>query len=160
MIRNETMACRSSGGAIAPEIRVAITLCILSRSSFHDLMMLLKVASSTVYAVFKDTVYAVCRDISLPGPSVSDTAELERLADDFSLSRRGGSPLYGCVDDLDGICVRVKRPLDKFKSRGYFCRKGFYYSVPLQAIDDSSYRFLYMSARCVGSSRSEPRHGS
>ncbi len=82
--------------------------------------------------------------------SVSDTAELERLAGGFSLSRRGGSPLYRCVGALDGICVRVKKPLGKCKPRDYFCRKGFY-SVPVQAIVDSSYRFLYMSARCVGS---------
>jgi DDE superfamily endonuclease len=44
----------------------------------------------------------------------------------------------------------VWKPLDKYFPRNYFTRKEFY-ALPVQAFLDGFYRFLYMSAGCVGS---------
>jgi DDE superfamily endonuclease len=57
---------------------------------------------------------------------------------------------YGVAWDLDGIALPIAKPQDKYFPRHYYTRKGFY-ALPVQCICDASYRFLYMSARCVGS---------
>jgi hypothetical protein len=77
-------------------------------------------------------------------------SRLRRLADGFSTSRAIRSPLFGCVAALDGIAITITKPADTYFPRNIFCRKGMY-AVPIQAMVDHSYRFLYMSPRCVGS---------
>jgi hypothetical protein len=58
--------------------------------------------------------------------------------------------LWGCIAALDGIPLPIKKPLDRHYPRHYFTRKGFN-DFPVEAMCDSPYRFLYMSANCVGS---------
>ena len=41
---------------------------------------------------------------------------------------------------LDGICINIKQPESHHGPAGFYCRKG-YYSVPVQALVDSRYRF-------------------
>jgi DDE superfamily endonuclease len=86
----------------------------------------------------------------MPGVPVDDSLKMRELAEAFRTSRVVPNPLWGCIGALDGIALPVQKPLDKYFPRHYFTRKGFY-ALPIQAICDSSYRFLYMSARCVGS---------
>jgi DDE superfamily endonuclease len=86
----------------------------------------------------------------MPGVPMGDTAKLRKLADKFVESRTPASPLYGCVGALDGIAICITKPLDKFFPRNFFCRKGMD-AIPVQAVVDSSYKRLYMSANCVGS---------
>jgi DDE superfamily endonuclease len=80
----------------------------------------------------------------------ADERKLRNLADGFSISRTRASQLYGCIGALDGIAITVMKPPDDFCPRKLFCRKGTY-SLPVQAIADYRYRFMYMSAKCVGS---------
>jgi DDE superfamily endonuclease len=51
---------------------------------------------------------------------------------------------------VDGIAVKILKPPDNENPAGYYCRKGFY-AIPVQAVVDSDYKFMYMSAVCVGS---------
>ena len=60
------------------------------------------------------------------------------------------NPLYGFVAALDGICIEVQKPLDLYGPRDFYCRKGMY-AIPAQALVDGKYRFLYLSAKCCGS---------
>ena len=52
---------------------------------------------------------------------------------------------------LDGVSIRIRKPssLDCVDPASYFHRKG-YYAIPVQAIYDSKYKFLFMSEKCPG----------
>jgi DDE superfamily endonuclease len=143
------MASRSSGGRVEPDVRLALTISISSGASYLDMIMLFRVASSTIYDVFHSTVASIIRRITMPGLPFQRT-ELQNLELSFTNSRQPPSPLYGCVAALIGICIEVQKPMDMYGPRDFYCRKGMY-AVPAQALVDSDYRFLYLSANCVGS---------
>ncbi len=86
--------------------------------------------------------------LPMPGVPLTDEVELRKLADGFLKSRRKPNPLYGCIGAIDGIAIKIFKPRDEYVPRKVFCRKGFY-SLPVQAVVDSSYKFLYMSAMYV-----------
>jgi hypothetical protein len=142
------MALRSSGGRINPSVRLTVTLCLLSGAAYHDLMMLFRMGRSTVFQVFFETICAMTKRLRLPGITFDDEDKLDELAMGFS--RKGGSPLYGCVGAVDGIAIKIMKPLDEDNPASYWCRKGFY-CIPVQAIADYKYRFTYISAVCLGS---------
>jgi DDE superfamily endonuclease len=81
---------------------------------------------------------------------LEDTEKLRKLAEGFALSRRTQNPLFGVVGFFDGIALKITKPDDAHVPRNYWCRKG-YYAIPVQAIVDSSYIFMNMSAMAVGS---------
>jgi hypothetical protein len=56
LAKNEEMAKCSSGGVIEPAVRLALTFRILSGASYHDMMLLFRLAKSTVFDVFFETV--------------------------------------------------------------------------------------------------------
>ncbi len=60
------MRALSSGGAIVPHVRLTITLRILAGTSVSDVMMLFRVAKSTVYEIFYDTIFAISRVVAIP----------------------------------------------------------------------------------------------
>jgi hypothetical protein len=149
LTRDMHMASRSTGGRVEPDVRLALTLRILSGASYLDMVMLFRVASSTVYHVFHSTVKSITRRIAMPGLPLQQS-ELQNLALSFTNSRQPPSLLYGCVAALDGICVEIQKPLDMYGPRDFYCRKGMY-AIPAQALVDAKYRFLYLSAKCAGS---------
>jgi hypothetical protein len=61
--------------------------------------------------------------------------------------------LPGCVGALDGIAIKIRKPWLQYDEcpMTYYNRKGFY-ALNVQAICDSKYRFLWMSAKARGSS--------
>jgi hypothetical protein len=149
LTRDMRMALRSSGGRVEPAVRLALTIRMLAGASYLDMMLVFRIASSTVYDVFHSTVTSITRRISMPGLSV-DRSDLHRLALAFTCSRQPPSPLYGCVGAVDGICIEIQKPPDEFGPRAFYCRKGMY-AIPAQALVDANYRFLYLSAKCAGS---------
>jgi len=86
----------------------------------------------------------------------TEKSECARLALAFSTSRANNNPLHGCIGALDGIAVRLSKPraADCIDPASYYHRKG-YYAIPVQAICDSNYRFMFFSAKCAG-----PTHDS
>lgn len=68
---------------------------------------------------------------------------------DFKTSRNGPSPFNGFVVALDGIAVKIKEPREEPDPVVHYNCKSFY-ALCVQAILDSSYRFLCCSCRCVG----------
>jgi DDE superfamily endonuclease len=149
LTRDMRMATRSSGGRVDPDVRLALTIRMLSGASYLDMMMLFRVASSTIYDVFHGTIASIIRRIAMPGLSFQQN-ELQNLALSFTNSRQPSNPLYGCVAALDGICIEVQKPLDMYGPREFYCRKGMY-AIPAQALVDANYKFLYLSAKCAGS---------
>jgi hypothetical protein len=149
LTRDMRMAARSSGGRVEPAVRLALTVRMLSGASYLDMMMLFRVASSTVYDVFHSTVSSITKRIAMPGLSWVQS-ELQRRALAFTTSRQPPNPLYGCVGAVDGICIEIQKPADEYGPRGFYCRKGMY-AIPAQALVDANYRFLYLSSKCAGS---------
>jgi hypothetical protein len=112
--------------------------------------MVFRIGRSSVYQVFVSAVSAVLQIMPMLGVPFDDDDAMSILAEGFQNSRTPQSPLWGCIAALDGIALPIKKPLDRYYPRNYFIRKGFY-ALPVQTMCDSSYRFLYMSANCVGS---------
>lgn len=147
LVKDVEMGERSGRTTISADMRLGITLRVLSGASYLDLMLAFQIQSATVYQVFHHGCEVLMGVLKLPGfPSTE--LELHKLATGFKFSRKKANPLSGCVGTLDGISVKVKKP--RKNSAAYQCRKG-YYALPVQAIADSEYRFLYFSAKCVGS---------
>jgi hypothetical protein len=148
--RDVSMALRSSGGRIEPEIRLALTLRLLAGASYLDTVMLFAISPSSCYAVFHDTISSILSRLEMPGLPLDDIENLDKLSQGFSESRLHDNPLVGCVGAVDGIAVKIAKPRDCFVPRNYYCRKGFY-SAPFQAIVDARYRFLSLSSVVCGS---------
>ncbi len=150
LLRDADQAKRSSDGVISPCIRLAVTLRMISGARtltrcWHFAWVGLQF---TLY--FVETVLVIVDELKMPGVPVNDSAELKKLADDFRCSRSAPSLLYGSVRAIDGIAIAITKPPDECAQRKLYCRKGKC-SLPVQAVVDASYCFLYMSSRCVGS---------
>jgi hypothetical protein len=129
---------------------VSLLLRILGGASYLDLMMVFRIGRSSVYQVVLSTISAQLFVMPMPGVPFDDVDAMNKLAEGFQSSRTPRNILWGCIAALAGIALSIKKPLDRCYSRNCFTRKGFY-ALPVQAMCDSSYRFMYMSAICVGS---------
>jgi DDE superfamily endonuclease len=76
--------------------------------------------------------------------------ELQRIAQDFVISRQPLNPVQGFVGAVDSICIEKQKTEDECCPRDFYYRKGMY-AIPAQAVVDAKYRFLYLSAKCAGS---------
>jgi hypothetical protein len=107
LTRDMGMASRSSGGRVKPEVRLELTIRMLSGASYLDMMMPFRVASSTIYDVFHRTIVSIIRRIASPGLLFLHNV-LQYLALSFTNSRQPPKPLYGCVAAPTGPPVRAK----------------------------------------------------
>lgn len=155
LMKNTEMGERSGRLTITPRTRLAITLRMLAGASYGDIMLSFHIGRSSTYQVFHETRKALMKVLVLPGLPRSEE-ELHELCMGFKHSRRKLSPLTGCVGALDGIAIKIKKPSCPHAA-AFYCRKGFY-SLPVQALVDSRYRFLDVSIRCVGSTHDQLAH--
>lgn len=108
--KDEDMASNSSGGAVSPEVRLAITLRLLSGASHQDLIVLFRLGKSTIYDVFRCTVAVINKRLSFRELPLGDEEALSEIADGFAHFRVALSPLWGCFGALDGIDINIKSP--------------------------------------------------
>ncbi len=148
--RDEVQVARSSGGAFQPDSRLAITLRILAGGSYIDQMLSFRIGRSTTYAIFHENVRAIFDEILMPRVPVNEPDALEMLTADFHSSRKPANLLRGCIGALDGIVIAIQKPPDEYVPRTFYCRKGIY-ALPVKAIVNARYRFVYMTSKCVGS---------
>ena len=155
LIRTEATlkACMGhlSNGPIESDVSLVIVLRMLSGASMLDLAVLCGISTASVYYVFKDTMGLLQNHLQLDGfPGTEEVRKKLELG--FRKSRNPYNTLRGCVGASNGISVKIGKP--KKSECGalshIWCRKG-YYSLPVQAVVDSRYRFLDISAKCVGS---------
>lgn len=94
--------------------------------------------------------------IGLPGlPKIIE--ELQKASLDFKISRSIPSPFTGCIGCIDGIAIKITRPKKSEHPKAHFNRKG-YFAIPVQAVCDANFRFLCLSAVCVGSTHDSLAH--
>jgi hypothetical protein len=86
------------------------------------MMMLFRVASSTVYDGLHSIVSSFMKCIEMLGLSWAQS-ELQRRALAFTTSCQPPNPLYECVGAVDGICIEIQKPVDDYGPRGFYCRK-------------------------------------
>jgi hypothetical protein len=101
--RDELQGARGGGSRVFPEVRLAITLCLLAGGAHWDLMSLFQVGRSSVYNVLHRTVDAIVTTMKLPGVPMDKQDALRQLANEFKWSRRQINP-------LDGIAIAIEKP--------------------------------------------------
>jgi hypothetical protein len=129
---------------------LAVLLRILAGASCIDLQHVLRIGRSTFFSVFHSTICAFLSTLKMPGVPVDDSLKMRELAEALRTSRVAPNPLWGCIGAFDGKALPMQKPLDKY-FQGTNLHEKYFYSLPIQAICDPSYRFLHMPARCVGS---------
>ncbi len=110
--------------------------------------MLARLQTAGVAKMFP--VRAIFDEIPMAGVPPDEPDALEMLAVEFNSSRKPANHFYGCVGALDGLAIAIQKPPDEYVSRFFYCRKGIY-ALPVQAMVDARYRFIYMTSKCVGS---------
>jgi len=144
LLMNQDKVLRSCG-----LLRLSITLRWLAGGSYLDLAMTHQQSISSVYHYIDTTLSSIDRAFNMKFP-YDDPNWLAKSSMGFS--RNGKSPLSGCCAALDGIAIKIEEPsaTDVKNPSTYYNRKGFF-ALNIQALCDSTYRFLYMSALTPGS---------
>jgi len=140
---------RSKSFKSCPLMRLSITLRWLGGGSYLDIAVGHQVSISSVYSHIDNTIQAMDEVFQLRFP-YHDRDWLARSSRGFSRNER--SPLTGCCAALDGKAIKINEPAlrDVPNSSAYYNTKGFF-ALNIQALCDSSYKFLYISALSPGS---------
>lgn len=131
----------STGGFISGEIKVAITLRLLSGASYQDLGLLFVTSYSNIYRIFH---YVIENWINNDGVmkidcynELSDVEAMKKAAKTFATHGKNEGIFGGIIACLDGWLVKIKCPMlngDCVKNQGsFFCTKG-YYAINVQAM--------------------------
>lgn len=139
----------STGGFIAGEIKLAMTLRLLAGGSYMDLALLFTTGWSYSYKIFHDVIKDWILDdrlVQINGIDYCcDENRMAQVALEFSRSSNG--VINGCIGALDGWIVKIQRPSKKDNVRNpssFYSRKGFF-GVNVQAIVDKKKRILFRS---------------
>lgn len=142
------------GGELPGEVKVAVTLRMLSGGSYLDLENIFCVCHRSVYASFHQVVDWVVSSFQFNLPVQLEEkkwGELKLVSEKFAA--KTGGLFWGAIGALDGLAIRIKCPTKKdgINDPGnYFCRKGFY-ALNVQAICDRDKRFTWVSCCHKGS---------
>lgn len=127
--------CNLHSDPITQEERLVVTLRYLATgTSFKSLSFSFRMGTSTVASIVKDTVQAlweVLQPLHMPVPTAKG---FEKIAKDFE--RMWNYP--NCIGCIDGKHVRIIAPAD---SGTMFYNYKHFFSVVLQGVADSNYRF-------------------
>jgi hypothetical protein len=143
-----------SGGFICGEIKVALSLRMISGGSYLDLSLLFDISCTSSYDIFHNVVANWFNHESISKLSgrefLNSLDRMAKVASEFAVKSSG--KFTGCIGALDGWLVRINKPTeaDGVDNPGdYFSRKGFY-CVNVQVIVDRNKKVLYRSIRSRG----------
>ena len=149
----------TSGGYIAGEVKLAITLRLLSGASYLDIGALYCCGYTYCYEIFHDVIKDWINNdniekLKFPGLAYfKDVEAMQKNARAFQTCGTHGGIISGCVGALDGWLVKIRRPGIRGEVVGaiknYFSRKG-YYGVNVQAIVNRDKIVLWRSIKCPG----------
>ena len=147
----------TTGGYIAGEVKLAVTLRLLAGGDALDLGVIFDISSTTITSILID----VLRDWIIK-TGVGDINMTKYLGDKDAMakvsagfSKRSHGVLKGAIGAIDGWLVRIVRP--GFKRDGiknvtsFFSRKGFY-ALNVQCIVDDKKRVIWLSYKHKGGS--------
>ena len=142
---------------ISSTCKLSMFLRYLAGGSYLDIGPMHFVHFSTFYKCLDEVMRAIDGRFRIEFP-YNDEAALDSIASGFT--RNGQSPITGCVGAVDGVAVRIKEPARNsvLNPSTYFNRKGFF-SINVQALCDSQYRFLFFSSSSAGSTHDSTAFG-
>ena len=115
----------TTNGYICGEVKLAITLRILSGGSYLDVSDIFKIEPKYCYPIFHSTLQNwICNNEALAidiNDYLNDEAAMIRNAKEFGQSSKGY--LTNVIGALDGWLVKITCPKDKNNVGGYKCRK-------------------------------------
>ena len=130
-------AAKCHDGFISGEVRMAISICMLSGGSYLDLMGVTGFgikSSGHIYHIFHDFIGWLHDTFDFPLVHMLrafDLGDKEALAALHQISMQfandSNGHFLGCIGALDGLCVRIKSPSlkDVPDPGNYFSRKNF-----------------------------------
>jgi len=147
----------TSGGYICGEVKLALTLRLLSGASYLDVAIIYCCGYTYTYEIFHDTLQKwINNDDVIPYAGLKyldDFVKMKEVAKGFSQTGSHNGIIAGCIGAIDGWLVKIRCPKtsDGFKNiTGFYCRKGFY-AVNVQAIVNYNKEVLFRSIMCRGS---------
>jgi hypothetical protein len=148
-------AARSSiGDFISGEVKLALTLRILSGGTYMDVAFIFNISETYVYQIFFDVIVNWIQDdrlVKINGVEYcKDEERMKEVALDFA--RASGGVMNGCIGALDGWIVKINKPTKKdgvANPKLFYSRKGFY-GISVQAIVDKKKRILFCSIESRG----------
>lgn len=144
-VKAHTITC---GGYICGEVKLAITLRMLSGASYLDIEKLFSITFNSAYRVLHTVLKDwICNDNWLEinfFKYLEDENAMKKVADQFAQGTSGGI-ISGCIGSIDGWLVKIKCPSasrDSVRNPGhYYSRKGFH-ALNVQVIVDKNKKFF------------------
>jgi hypothetical protein len=135
---------------------------MLAGGSYLDLVPLFAVSASHLYNIFNVFLNWILFTFEFPLVSLLRERKwdvLHELANQFA--ERSNGVFFGPFGSLDGLAIRIRSPrLSEVSDPGnYYCRKGFY-ALNVQAICDSTKRFLWVYPSNKGSTHDAAAFGN
>jgi len=116
------------GGEISGELQTIVYLGMMVGVSYLDIFMIYDVCRKQVYNSFQKVVCWINNTLSylfVIALQNKDNAFFEELSEAFSAD--SGGVYTGCIGTIDGLALRIQRPLvtkELPNPGGYYCRKG------------------------------------
>lgn len=153
--KGERFSVMSSGSSISTSTRLAVTLRWLaggSYLSYLDICFAWGISKTSFYShrgILWPTIAALDNILMLWLP-LDNNALLTELAEGFK--SHSGGVLDGCIMAIDGLAVRVRKPLDsevKY-TKCWCCRQGGFALIVMAGCDVNG-RFMAVTAKDSGS---------
>lgn len=107
---------------IERDVRLFITLRILSGAEIVDVCDVFGIGNSTAYTILHDTVEVVNTVLRFPRLPRSEE-EFRKTSRAIKISGAHSSPPIGCVGAFDDICMKLKKPKNESIPATFYCRK-------------------------------------
>ena len=141
----------STFGVITTEIALHCAIRWLAGASYIELCHHIGVSKTTFYHYTHRVIAAIntCKALDYKLPT--EPHEVERAAADFAAISSHGV-LQGCIGALDGLLVKTITPSKNEVPhvKAYYSGHYAHYGINMQAICDSSCRFIYLSTNSPG----------
>ena len=149
--------CRTTGGFISGETKLAITIRLLSGGDCMDLGVIFDISSNHCRVIMYEVLEHWINGSKIGGIDIqsylNDEAALAKVSAGFS--QRSDGVLKGAIGAIDGWLVRIQKPsfrMDRIKnSLSFYSRKGFF-ALNVQCIVDHNKKVLWASYRHKGAS--------
>jgi hypothetical protein len=136
-----------TGDFISGEVKLALTLRLLSGGTYMDVAYIFDIGETYVFQIFFDVIANWIQDdrlVKINGIQYcKDEERMKKVALDFA--RASGGVMNGCIGALDGWLVKINKPTKKDgitnPRKSFYSRKGFY-GISVQAIVDQKKRIL------------------
>ena len=142
----------STGGFICGEVKLALSLRVLSGGAYQDLALIYGVGETYTYEIFHDVMENWICHPDFENSNVIDLLEdedaMKAIAREFAAGTTKGV-IGGCIGAIDGWLVRISKPVGVPNASNFLSRKG-YFAINVQAICDKKKRFLWKSILCRG----------